>query len=186
MESLTAEIALPGLEKAVSETVRGNWIERPGGKRLMVFSGRSHPDLAQSIAEHLGVHLGGVALETFKNGETYCRYEESIRGADVFIVQTGCIPVDRHLMELMFMLQAAKLASAKRITAVIPMSRKCREKSGSAVMWSTGMLKKPWICPACRSIVSTRSAPASCSMSATRRAEIGSRGFAFRSWRAYG
>src|SRR3954452_9100627 len=122
MESTTAEIALPGLEKAaVTEPAQGNWIERPGGKRLMVFSGRSHPDLAQSIAEHLGVHLGGVELETFKNGETYCRYEESIRGADVFIVQTGCIPVDQHLMELMFMIQAAKLASAKRITAVIPL-----------------------------------------------------------------
>jgi len=53
-------------------------------------------------------------------------------------------------------------------------------------MWSTGIVKKPWIWPACRSIVSTRSAPASCSMSATRRAEIGSRGLAFRSCRAYG
>jgi ribose-phosphate pyrophosphokinase len=122
MESLTAEIALPGLEKAVmTESAQGNWIERPGGKRLMVFSGRSHPDLALSIAEHLGVQLGGVELETFKNGETYCRYEESIRGADVFIVQTGAIPVDQNLMELMFMIQAAKLASAKRITAVVPL-----------------------------------------------------------------
>jgi ribose-phosphate pyrophosphokinase len=87
----------------------------------MVFAGRSHPDLAQSIAEHLGVELGAVQLETFKNGETYCRYEESIRGSDVFIVQTGSIPVDRNLMELMFMIQAAKLASAKRITAVVPL-----------------------------------------------------------------
>jgi ribose-phosphate pyrophosphokinase len=122
MESLTAEIALPGLEKvAVSETPRGHWIEKPGGKRLMVFAGRSHPDLAQSITEHLGVELGAVQLETFKNGETYCRYEESIRGSDVFIVQTGCIPVDQNLMELMFMIQAAKLASAKRITAVVPL-----------------------------------------------------------------
>jgi ribose-phosphate pyrophosphokinase len=122
MESLTADIALPGLEKAVvTESSRGHWIEKPGGKRLMVFAGRSHPDLAQSIAEHLGVELGGVQLETFKNGETYCRYEESIRGSDVFIVQTGCIPVDQNLMELMFMIQAAKLASAKRITAVVPL-----------------------------------------------------------------
>src|SRR5436190_20567194 len=122
MESLTADMALPGLEKAaVTETQRGHWIEKPGGKRLMVFAGRSHPDLAQSIAEHLGVELGGVQLETFKNGETYCRYDESIRGADVFIVQTGCIPVDQNLMELMFMIQAAKLASAKRITAVVPL-----------------------------------------------------------------
>ena len=67
-----------------------------------------------------------------------------------------------------------------------PRSRKWRANSGSAVMWSTGIMKNPWICPAWRSIVSTRSAPASCSMSATRRAEIGSRGFAFRSCRAYG
>jgi ribose-phosphate pyrophosphokinase len=122
MEALTAELALPGLEKAtVTQPARGHFLERPGGKRLMVFSGRSHPDLAQSIAEHLGVELGGVQLETFKNGETYCRYEESIRGSDVFIVQTGSIPVDQNLMELMFMIQAAKLASAKRITAVVPL-----------------------------------------------------------------
>src|SRR4051794_491023 len=67
-----------------------------------------------------------------------------------------------------------------------PRSRKCRANSGSEVMWSTGIVKKPWIWPACRSIVSTRSAPASCSMSATRRAVIGSRGFALRSWRGVG
>jgi ribose-phosphate pyrophosphokinase len=123
MESVTAtEIALPGLEKAVmSEPVTGHWIERGPQKRLMVFSGRSHPDLAAQIAEKLGVELGDVEVETFANGETYCRYLESIRGADVFIVQTGCQPVDRHLMELMFMVQAAKLASAKRITAVMPL-----------------------------------------------------------------
>ena len=86
----------------------------------MVFSGRSHPELAQRIAEQLGVELGEIELETFANDETYCRYDESIRGADVFIVQTGCAPVDRNLMELLLMIQAAKLASAKRITAVIP------------------------------------------------------------------
>ena len=86
----------------------------------MVFSGRSHPELAQRIAEHLGVEPGEVMLKTFANDETYCRYEESIRGADVFIVQTGCPPVDKNLMELLLMIQAAKLASAKRITAVIP------------------------------------------------------------------
>ena len=87
----------------------------------MVFAGRSHPDLANAIAQQLGLELGDVVLDTFKNGETYCRYEESIRGADVFLVQTGCIPVDAYLMELMFMVQAAKLASAKRITAVVPL-----------------------------------------------------------------
>ena len=95
-------------------------IVRGPQKRLMVFSGRSHPDLARSMAEKLGVELGDVDLKTFANDETYCRYLESIRGADVFLVQTGCPPVDKNLMELVLMIQAAKLASAKRITAVIP------------------------------------------------------------------
>jgi len=113
---------LPGLDvdQTVPEPKPGHWLERAPGKRLMVFSGRSHPELAQRIAEQLGVELGEIELETFANGETYCRYGESIRGADVFLVQTGCEPVDRNLMELLFMIQAAKLASAKRITAVIP------------------------------------------------------------------
>ena len=122
MESVTSELALPGLEKAtMSEPAQGHWIERGPQKRLMVFSGRSHPDLAQSIATQLGLELGGIELETFMNDETYCRYKESIRGADVFLVQTGSVPVDKHLMELMLMIQAAKLASAKRITAVVPL-----------------------------------------------------------------
>jgi ribose-phosphate pyrophosphokinase len=99
----------------------GHWIERGPSKRLMVFSGRSHPDLAQRIADKLGVELGGIELSTFANDETYCRYDESIRGADVFLVQTGCAPVDKNLMELLVMIQAAKLASAKRITAVVPL-----------------------------------------------------------------
>src|SRR5438093_1114602 len=121
--SATAELArLPGFEPAAErpEVKPGHWIERGPQKRLMVFAGRSHPDLAHGIAEQLGVELGEVELNTFSNGETYCRYCESIRGADVFIVQTGCDPVDRNLMELLFMIQAAKLASAKRITAVVP------------------------------------------------------------------
>jgi ribose-phosphate pyrophosphokinase len=105
----------------MSEPAQGHWIERGPQKRLMVFSGRSHPDLAQSIATQLGLELGGIELETFMNDETYCRYKESIRGADVFLVQTGSVPVDKHLMELMLMIQAAKLASAKRITAVVPL-----------------------------------------------------------------
>jgi ribose-phosphate pyrophosphokinase len=122
MESLTAELTLPGLEgTTVTQPTRGHWLEGGAQKRLMVFSGRSHPDLAAAIAQQLGVELGDVEVGTFKNGETYCRYGESIRGADVFLVQTGCIPVDQNLMELMFMIQAAKLASAKRITAVIPL-----------------------------------------------------------------
>ena len=124
MESLTTptDIALPGLEGTVlSEPSTGHWLERGPQKKLMVFSGRSHPELAGQIADKLGVELGDIELETFKNDETYTRYEESIRGADVFLVQTGCTPVDKNLMELMLMIQAAKLASAKRITAVVPL-----------------------------------------------------------------
>jgi ribose-phosphate pyrophosphokinase len=118
----TTELALPGLDVSASqsEPKPGHWIERGPQKRLMVFSGRSHPELAQRIAEHLGVELGDVELKTFPNDETYVRYCESIRGADVFVVQTGSEPVDRNLMELLLMVQAAKLASAKRITAVVP------------------------------------------------------------------
>jgi ribose-phosphate pyrophosphokinase len=89
-------------------------------KRLMLFSGRSNHELAQRIAEQLDIELGQVTLRNFANGETYCRYEESIRGADVFIVQTACDPVDRNLVELLIMINAARLASAKRITAVVP------------------------------------------------------------------
>jgi ribose-phosphate pyrophosphokinase len=121
--SATTELArLPGLEPAAErpEVKAGHWIERGPQKRLMVFSGRSHPELAQGIAEHLSVELGEIELNTFANGETYCRYGESIRGADVFVVQTGCEPVDRNVMELLLMIQGAKLASAKRITAVVP------------------------------------------------------------------
>jgi ribose-phosphate pyrophosphokinase len=122
---MTETVAIPGLESAETAVVdvspaMNHWIERGPQKRLMVFSGRSHGDLAQAIARQLGVELGEIELEQFANGETYCRYLESIRGADVFLVQTGCEPVDRNVMELLFMIQAAKLASAKRITAVIP------------------------------------------------------------------
>ena len=120
----TTELAsLPGLGPMTehAQPQPGHWIERGPSKRLMVFAGRSHPDLAQRIADKLGVELGGIELSTFANDETYCRYDESIRGADVFLVQTGCAPVDKNLMELLVMIQGAKLASAKRITAVVPL-----------------------------------------------------------------
>jgi len=123
VESGTIEQTLPGLDADVPRVAMtpGHAIPLTPQKRLMVFSGRSHPELAAKIAERLGVELGEVELTTFANGETYCRYDESIRGADVFILQTGCEPVDRNLMELFFMIQGAKLASAKRITAVMPL-----------------------------------------------------------------
>jgi ribose-phosphate pyrophosphokinase len=122
VESGTIEQTLPGLDVEIPrvEMKTGHAIPLAPQKRLMVFAGRSHPELAAKMAERLGVELGEIELTTFANGETYCRYCESIRGADVFLVQTGCAPVDQNLMELLLMIQAAKLASAKRITAVIP------------------------------------------------------------------
>jgi len=124
VESGTVEQTLPGLGVRVPETTEplasGHVIGMAPQKRLTLVSGRSHPELAGRIAEQLGCELGKVTLKTFANGETYCRYEDSIRGADVFIVQTCLPPVDQRLMELLIMVNAAKLASAKRITAVIP------------------------------------------------------------------
>ncbi|MCL5942029.1 MAG: ribose-phosphate pyrophosphokinase [Actinobacteria bacterium] len=86
----------------------------------MLFSGRGNPELGAKIAEKLGITLGRVLIKTFADGEIYVKYEESIRGSDVFIVQPTCRPVNENLMELLIMIQAAKLASAHRITAVVP------------------------------------------------------------------
>ena len=123
MESGTVEQTLPGLgvpDMPSGSVVMGRAIGVSPTKRLMIVSGRSNPDLAAQIAKQIGCELGETTLKTFASGETYCRYEDSIRGADIFIVQTASMPVDQHLMELLIMINAAKLASAKRITAVIP------------------------------------------------------------------
>src|SRR5271165_6556958 len=102
-------------------------------RRLDLVSGRSHPELAQEIASQLGVDLGEANLREFANGEIHCRFDSSIRGSDVFIVQTHCGPVNDSLMEHLIMIDAAKRASAKRITAVCPYygySRQDRKATG--------------------------------------------------------
>ncbi|MEI8050219.1 MAG: ribose-phosphate diphosphokinase [Actinomycetes bacterium] len=102
-------------------------------RTLSLVSGRSHPELSQAIADHLGESLDGANLREFANGEIHCRYEESIRGSDVFIIQTHCEPVNETLMEQLIMIDAAKRASAKRITAVVPYygySRQDRKATG--------------------------------------------------------
>jgi ribose-phosphate pyrophosphokinase len=88
--------------------------------RLQVFTGTAHPELARAIADELGTPLGGAIVSEYKNGETRVRIEDSVRGADVFVVQPTCHPVNQHLMELLIMVDAIKRASASRITAVIP------------------------------------------------------------------
>ena len=101
-------------------------IEAGYDKRLMLFSGRANPELAARIAGKLEVELGPVELRTFSNGEVYCRYQESIRGSDVFIVQPTCgnpelnLTANDALMELMVMIDAAVGASAHRVIAVTP------------------------------------------------------------------
>jgi ribose-phosphate pyrophosphokinase len=107
-------------------------------KRLMLFSGRANPELAARIADKIGVDLGPVTLKTFSNGEVYCRYEESIRGADVFLIQptcanpaTGVNPNDA-LVELLQMIDAAVGASAHRVIAVTPWFGYSRQDKKSA------------------------------------------------------
>ena len=98
----------------------------------MVFSGRSNPELAARIADKLDITLGGVQLKTFANGEIYARYEENVRGSDMFIVQSPSDDINSELMELLIMIQAAQLASARRITAVMPYYPYSRQDKKSA------------------------------------------------------
>src|SRR6476646_8237621 len=89
-------------------------------KKLIMVAGRGHPELSAEVAAHLDVPLGDVALSTFANGEIYCRYGENIRGADMFVFQSHADAINDRLMEQLIMIDAAKRASAKRITAVCP------------------------------------------------------------------
>jgi ribose-phosphate pyrophosphokinase len=95
-------------------------LELTAEKRLLLFSGSGYPELAEKIAERLDVSLGEVQLTQFSGGEMYARYEQSIRGSDVFIVQSLGEPVNENLMELLIMVDAARRASAERTVVVIP------------------------------------------------------------------
>ena len=87
---------------------------------LIIFSGRAHPELAQEISDHLNVPLGRVKCFNFSDGEIFCQLQENVRGADTYVVQPTCTPVNDNLMELLIMLDAIKRSSADRVTAVIP------------------------------------------------------------------
>lgn len=89
-------------------------------KRMMLFSGTTHPALAEEIAEHLGLHVAPCKISRFASGEIYVRPEESVRGANVFVVQTHAEPINESIMEQLIMIDAMKRASAKRIAAVVP------------------------------------------------------------------
>ncbi|CAN5149997.1 ribose-phosphate diphosphokinase [soil metagenome] len=91
-----------------------------GKKRLVIVSGRAHPQLATDIVKELGSDLVHTDARTFANGEIYARFDESIRGADIFVIQSHTYPINEWLMEQLIMVDAAKRASAKRITVVAP------------------------------------------------------------------
>ncbi|XP_040192448.1 ribose-phosphate pyrophosphokinase 2 isoform X1 [Rana temporaria] len=87
---------------------------------IVLFSGSSHQDLSQKVAERLGLELGKVVTKKFSNQETSVEIGESVRGEDVYIVQSGCGEINDNLMELLIMINACKIASSSRVTAVIP------------------------------------------------------------------
>jgi len=94
--------------------------ENIGYKKLMVFTGNANRGLAEEIAKELGITLGDAKVSNFSDGEIFLNIEESVRGADVYIIQSTSTPVNDHLMELLIMTDAMRRASARRITAVIP------------------------------------------------------------------
>jgi ribose-phosphate pyrophosphokinase len=85
-----------------------------------VFSGTANPALVDEVCESLGAPVGAAMIKRFADGETHLQIQENVRGADVFVIQPTCTPVDQHLMELLLLLDAFKRASAERITAVLP------------------------------------------------------------------
>ncbi len=89
-------------------------------KRLMLFTGGANPELAEEVAELLGVKLGALQRSVFANGEIYARPSESVRGADCFLIQSHCDPLNFHIMEQLVAIDALKRASARNITAVVP------------------------------------------------------------------
>ena len=107
-------------------------------RELMIFSGNANLALAHEICAYLGVKLGEATVSSFSDGEIRIKIEENVRGADVYVVQSTCSPVNDSLMELLIMIDALKRSSAYRITAVMPItgmpdrigriSRACRSR----------------------------------------------------------
>ncbi|MCL6613170.1 MAG: ribose-phosphate pyrophosphokinase [Firmicutes bacterium] len=99
---------------------------------MKLFTGTANPALGQEVADFLGISLGGVHISRFASGEIYVRYEESVRGVDVFVMQPLAAPVNENLVELLIMIDALKRASAGRITAVIPYYGYARQEKKTA------------------------------------------------------
>ncbi|MFD6326368.1 ribose-phosphate diphosphokinase [Streptomyces sp. NPDC058442] len=95
-------------------------IKTTGQKKMMFFSGRAHPELAEDVARQLGVEVVPTKAFDFANGEIYVRYEESARGADCFLIQSHTAPINKWIMEQLIMIDALKRASARSITVIVP------------------------------------------------------------------
>ena len=126
-------------------------------KSMALFSGSVNPELADEIAKDLNVSLGNVKLEKFANGEIYARYQESVRGADVFLIQSVCgsaeYDVNDALMELLIMVDAAKRASARSVSAVVAHYGYARQDRPSPrASWPTCWPPRAW----------TTSSPSTC------------------------
>ena len=92
----------------------------PTQKKMVLLSGRSHPELAESVAKELGVDLSPTLAYDFANGEIFIRFRESVRGTDAFVLQSHTTPINKWIMEQLIMIDALKRASAKRITVIVP------------------------------------------------------------------
>ncbi|HVT97942.1 MAG TPA: ribose-phosphate pyrophosphokinase [Acidobacteriaceae bacterium] len=117
--------ATPNLAAAPGDGAKGKTQARRSrvsneDRRFKVFSGSANRELAEEICKHIGVTLGETRMQRFSDGEVYFQLLENVRGADVFVVQPTCWPVDQHLVELLIMIDALKRASAGRITVVVP------------------------------------------------------------------
>ncbi|AGP31260.1 ribose-phosphate diphosphokinase [Corynebacterium terpenotabidum] len=95
-----------------------HWIDNQ--KNLMLFSGRSHPELGEAVARELGISVTPMTARDFANGEIFVRFEESVRGSDAFVLQSYPQPLNKAIMEQLIMIDALKRGSAKRITAILP------------------------------------------------------------------
>ena len=109
-------------------------------KDLKVFTGRAHPDLAEAVAKELGIELVPTTARDFANGEIFIRFEESVRGADCFVMQSHAQPLNKWLMEQLIMIDALKRGSAKRITAILPFypyARQDKKHRGRCLLYTS-------------------------------------------------
>ena len=107
-------------ESLISASSKSTTFERTIGNPIKVFSGNSNPSFAHEVAEYLGVEVGKARVSRFSDGEIRVEIDESVRGADVYVVQSTSTPVNDNLMEMLIMFDALKRASAGSISAVIP------------------------------------------------------------------